>query len=60
MKVGLRPFFVRLNGSNEEVAEMGGICRCGWRLGHSNTLVSARNSEGGRQPVNVVMKSDSA
>ena len=59
MKVSLRLFFVRFHGSDEDGAEMGGSCRCGWRLGHGNTLVSGRNSEGDGEPVNVVMKSDS-
>ena len=58
MKVGLRLFLVRLNGSDEDGTEIRGSCRCGWRLGHSNTLVSAKNLEGNREPVNVVMKSD--
>ena len=57
VKVGLRLFLVFLNGSDEDGTEMGDSCRCGWRLGHGNTL-AGKNSEGDHEPVNVVMKSD--
>ena len=58
-KVGLRLFLIRVDGSDEDGAKIGGGCRCGGRLGHCDTFVSARNSEGDRGPVNVDLKSNS-
>ena len=60
MKVGLRLLLIGVDGSDEDGAEMGGRCGCGGRLGHSNTLVSARNSKKDPELVNVDVKSDSA
>ena len=58
-QVGLRLFLIGVDGSDEDGAKMGGRCGCGGRLGHRDTLISARNSEGDREPVNIDVKSDS-
>ena len=50
-KVSLRHFLIGVHSSDEGGAEMGGRCRCGGRPGHSESLVTARSSEGDREPV---------
>ena len=50
-KVGLRLFLIRVDSGDEDGAEMGGRCGCGGRPGHSESLVTARGSEGDREPV---------
>ncbi len=42
MKVGLRLFLILFQGSDEDVAEIGGRCRCGRVLGHCNKEVTAQ------------------
>jgi hypothetical protein len=48
VKIGLCLFLVRFHSSDEDGVEFGG---CGRRLGHGNSLVTARNSEGDRERV---------
>ena len=58
-KVGLRLFLVRVHRLNKDGAEMRRRCRGRGRLGHCNKLVSAKNSEGDPELVNVDVKSGS-
>ena len=45
MKVGLCLVLVCFQGSDEDSAEVGGRYSCSRKLGHSNTVVAARDSE---------------
>ena len=45
VKVGFRLLLIRFHGSDEDGAEIGGRCRRDGRLGHRNTLLTARNRE---------------